>query len=199
MRKSSLLGFALSLLIAISVTAESSYDVSNRSGNQGGTSVGGQMSKPPDWLQGTFYSQNPRLALTIDANGRVTAESDGGSQSYGRYYEDRIYLDNEVYSPSRDRSGFRALNLNSRQTILFSRNRGDDGSDQNPNLDDLIGQRASSGELQLRNRGFRQVDSVKNRMSYTWWHQDRTKQCVMVVVNDERFADIVAVENRNCR
>jgi hypothetical protein len=139
------------------------------------------------------------LSRRGDADGRVTAESDGGTQSHGRFFQERIYLDKEVYALTRDRAGFRALSQNSHQTVIFSRNRGDEDNGRELRLDDLIGQNASLGESELRNRGFRQMNAAKNLLSYAWWYQERTKQCVMVVTSDGRYEDIVSVENRICR
>jgi hypothetical protein len=210
-RKYTFTGLTLVLLIAISVYAQTPGAFRDLVGGRAASGAahfvnfGGQTSSPPNWAQGTFYSYDPRLALTIESNGRVTAESSGGAISNGRYYQDRIYLDNEVYEVSREGNGFRVYNSRSRQTIRFSRNPnggggagGGSGGGIGNNLDDLIGERASSGESELRNRGYRQVDSAKNRMSYTWWYQDRNQRCIMVVTSDGRYADIIRTDNRNC-
>lgn len=73
------------------------------------------------------------------------------------------------------------------------------GGNRPVNVDDLIDARASSGESDLKSRGFAFVDSAKNRMAYTWWFNSRTSQCIMVVTNEGRYVDIIPNQNKRCR
>jgi hypothetical protein len=104
-----------------SITTSPAFDC-NRSGSSGGGFGGGdRTSTPPRWAQGTFYSNNPRATLTIDPSGRVTSLSYGRT-TYGRYYLNRIYLDNDTLTVSRYRDGIRTYNARTRQTTDYSPN-----------------------------------------------------------------------------
>lgn len=97
-------------------------------GNPGGG--GNQTSAPPSWAQGTFYSSYPAITLTINRNGRVSVVNQG--QSYeGRYYNGRIYLNNDTSTVSRIGNGIRTYNMNTGQTTDYSRSFGGDGGGGN--------------------------------------------------------------------
>lgn len=68
-------------------------------------------------------------------------------------------------------------------------------------LNDLIGVRGASGESELQNRGFRNVDGFKSsKTSYTIWWNARTGQCIQVATADGRYDSIVDIGNHpNCR
>ncbi|GHD56934.1 hypothetical protein [Jeongeupia chitinilytica] len=64
---------------------------------------------------------------------------------------------------------------------------------------DLIGARASSGESQLIQRGFYNVDGRKGwHNSYTSWWNEAARECVQVVTNDGRYRDVRVVSPNNC-
>lgn len=64
---------------------------------------------------------------------------------------------------------------------------------------DLIGARASSGENQLIERGFYNVDGRKGwHNSYTSWWNEEARECVQVVTHDGRYRDVRVVTPRDC-
>lgn len=86
----------------------------------------------------------------------------------------------------------------------FDCNRGDisssGGSDQAPSdVRDLVGARASSGETQLRNRGYRFIKTEKGReRSYSnWWHSGR-RVCLNVVTMNGRYDEIMTTHPVDC-
>lgn len=76
---------------------------------------------------------------------------------------------------------------------------GSGGGGGRVDVSDLIGARGSSGEAELQRRGFRLVDSAKGNHSYTHWYRSRSRQCIMVVTMDGRYADIVSSKSSECR
>ncbi len=90
-------------------------------GNQGGWSGAGQMSSPPSWAVGTFYATNgPRISLTLDSNGRVTAVNEGQTY-YGTFYRGNILLNGDSSTVSRSGNGIQTYNRNTGQTTIYSR------------------------------------------------------------------------------
>ena len=58
-------------------------------------------------------------------------------------------------------------------------------------FDDLVGERASSAERELQNRGFRDVDGFKSgNTSYTIWWNGRSRQCLQVATANGRADSI---------
>jgi len=63
----------------------------------------------------------------------------------------------------------------------------------------LVGQRASSGEEQLKSRGFAYVRTEKEGdSSYTFWRQPRTNRCVSVRTTDGKYAAILFAPDADC-
>jgi hypothetical protein len=94
----------------------------SRGGWGGGFPGNGNMSTPPNWAQGTWYSTSgSNIQLTIDRDGRVTAITDGQTY-YGTYYRGNINLNNDVSSVSRNGAGIRTYNRSTGQTTNYSRN-----------------------------------------------------------------------------
>jgi hypothetical protein len=95
------------------------YSRGTGGGGGGGGDWGGPVSNPPSWARGTFYGNG--ITLTIASNGRITVIS-GGQTYYGRYYNNQIYLNNDVSTVSRNGNGIRTYNQNSGQTTNYRRN-----------------------------------------------------------------------------
>ena len=74
------------------------------------------------------------------------------------------------------------------------------GNDQAPSdVRDLIGARASSGETQLRNRGYQFVKTQKGagRIYSNWWHNGR-RVCLNVVTMNGRYDTIMTTGSTDC-
>lgn len=70
------------------------------------------------------------------------------------------------------------------------------GSDE---FEDLVGARASSGESELKNRGFRFVKTVKQDMtSYSNWWKASSKTCLTVATVDGRYDSITKGPAADC-
>ena len=99
-------------------------------GNGGGYNGGynGQMSTPPSWAQGTFYStnSNDRIVLTIGPNGSV-AVVNNGQTFYGGFNRGRIMVNNDVSDLTQTRNGIRTYNRSTGQTTNYTRNGGSNG------------------------------------------------------------------------
>lgn len=119
---------------------------------------------------------------------------------YERGFRDGLY-DSAYhnYSNAREYSdGYSAGVEQRRQNTSYSSGWG--GYRPHVNLSDLKGIRASSGETELQNRGFRNVDGYKSGgSSYTIWWNGRTRQCVAVSTYDGRYNWIGDTQNANCR
>lgn len=67
-------------------------------------------------------------------------------------------------------------------------------------LQDLIGARGSSGEEQLRSRGYTFVRGDKSGdAAYTYWRQPQTNRCLSVRTEDGRYAAIVFTPDADCQ
>lgn len=68
------------------------------------------------------------------------------------------------------------------------------GYTQRQGFDDLVGERASSADSDLRNRGFEDVDGFKTgNTSYTIWWNGRSRQCLQMATADGRADSIVDI------
>lgn len=90
-------------------------------GNDGGWVGGGSMSAPPAWAQGTFYSSNVSgYTMVIDRTGRVTLQGPDRT-SYGRWYQNTIYVNNDAYPATRSGNGMRAYDRSTGRYTDYSR------------------------------------------------------------------------------
>lgn len=93
-------------------------------GNDGGWNGGGNMSSPPSWARGTFYSTNgSNISLTIDSSGRATVVN-AGQTYYGTYYRGNLVLNGDSSSVTQSGNGIQTYNRNTGQTTIYSRNGG---------------------------------------------------------------------------
>lgn len=70
------------------------------------------------------------------------------------------------------------------------------GSDQ---FEDLVGARASSGEMELRNRGFRNVKTVKqDETSYSNWWKSSSQTCLTVATINGKYDSITKGPAADC-
>ncbi|MEJ7622659.1 MAG: hypothetical protein WKF34_01570 [Pyrinomonadaceae bacterium] len=104
------------------------YTDYSRNGYSGGGNDGGgwnndtgQMSTPPTWAQGTFYSENiPGYTMTINRNGQVTLYGPDQS-STGRWYQGSVYINNVVYPVSRVDNGMSARDQSTGMSTIYRR------------------------------------------------------------------------------
>jgi hypothetical protein len=77
--------------------------------------------------------------------------------------------------------------------------RADAGSSHGGSLDNLVGMRASSGERELGDRGYRFVNSSKSsdRIWANWWNRSQ-RQCITVVTMDGRYDAITDTLPADC-
>jgi hypothetical protein len=103
------------------------------------------------------------------------------------------------YSSSREYSdGYSAGVEKRRQNTNYTSGLG--GYRPYVNLSDLKGMRASTGEQELANRGFRNVDGYKSGgASFTIWFNGSTRQCVSISTYDGKYNWIGETQNSNCR
>lgn len=183
----------------------------NGGGWGGGNGNGGQIS-PPSWATGTFYGAAPdgqRIELTITNNGQVTAVIAGNS-SYGSFTRGNyLNMGGAIASVVRQGNGILTTRTDNGERIIYSRTGGGWGGGNNgggwnggnyAQFDDLVGERASSGESQLRSRGFRNVDSSRTgNTSYTIWWRSVSRQCVQAATVNGRYDSVVDIgSHRKC-
>jgi hypothetical protein len=69
-----------------------------------------------------------------------------------------------------------------------------------PSLQDLVGARGSSGESELRNRGYTWVRAEQSGGdSYAYWRENKSGQCVVVRTSDGRYASIAYGMDTSCQ
>ncbi|MDF2639501.1 MAG: hypothetical protein K0R64_2485 [Novosphingobium lindaniclasticum] len=78
-----------------------------------------------------------------------------------------------------------------------------DGAGYRPSVDlgDLVDARAAGADGEMQRRGFRNVGGLKSGLSsYTYWFNDRTRQCVQMGVADGRVQNVTDVGSyQGCR
>ena len=119
---------------------------------------------------------------------------------YERGYRDGLYNSAyHNYSNSKDYSqGYGVGVAQRRQNTSYSSGRG--GYVAHVNVSDLVGARASSGDSDLQNRGFRNVDGFKSgTTSYTIWWNGNSRQCLQVATADGRFDSVMEIQHPKCR
>lgn len=63
------------------------------------------------------------------------------------------------------------------------------------NVSDLVGIRASSGETEMRNRGFRLVDTLSSGLTrYTIWWRAPSRQCIQVATANGRYDSVMDIQ-----
>lgn len=69
-----------------------------------------------------------------------------------------------------------------------------------PSLQDLVGARGSSGEMELKRRGYRYLRTEKSGTdAYSYWKEESTGKCLTVRTFDGRYQSLVYVPNFDCQ
>ena len=69
-----------------------------------------------------------------------------------------------------------------------------------PSLQNLVGARASSGEMEMRNRGYTWVGTDKSSGdAYSYWRENENGQCVVVRTSNGRYASIAYATDFDCK
>lgn len=177
--------------------SKSNWNNNNNNNNNNGN--WGQV-RPSNWARGTWYGTGPngeKIVLTINDNGSVSA-SVNGSMSYGTYGQrDTITINGATSNVIRDGSSIQTVRRDNGEGIYYSRSNYGGGNNNNNynnkvDLTDLIGARASSGESEMKNRGFRIVDSFSSGNSgrgSVWW-RSQSRQCIQIITVDGRYDSI---------
>ena len=86
-------------------------------GTGGGGPIGDGV-RPPNWAEGTFRSNYPRITLTIGRNGRVTAVRDGET-FYGTYRSGGFMMNGHMHTVTRRGNGIRTYNQTTGETVDY--------------------------------------------------------------------------------
>lgn len=92
--------------------------------NNPGWNNNDRRSSPPNWARGTFYGTAPDrtgITLTIDSDGRVTADI-GGNRNYGTYYNGVITINGNSSRVTETRNGLRTTSTSDGAVINYRRN-----------------------------------------------------------------------------
>ena len=70
------------------------------------------------------------------------------------------------------------------------------GSSSEPvNVSDLVGARASSGEMEFQSRGFRNVDGGQSgNDKYTIWFNKSTRQCIQAITVNGKYDSVTDIQ-----
>jgi hypothetical protein len=102
-------------------TGETTRYSRNGWGGNPGYPGGGNVSRPPSWAQGTFYSINgPAITMSIGTDGRVAVITNGQTY-YGTFYNNTITLNNDTSTVSQTRRGISTYNQSTGQTTQYRR------------------------------------------------------------------------------
>ncbi|MGK7932739.1 MAG: hypothetical protein AB4041_15080 [Microcystaceae cyanobacterium] len=72
--------------------------------------------------------------------------------------------------------------------------------DPAPSLQDLVGARGSSGEMQLRRRGYQFIKTEKSASNaYSYWREESTGKCLVVRTSDGRYQSLVYAPEFDCQ
>ena len=93
----------------------------NPGGGYPGGYPGGNVSTPPSWAQGTFYSTSgSQITMTIGPDGRISLYT-GGQTYYGTFYQNTMTLNGDVSTVSQTRNGIRTYNQRTGETTDYRR------------------------------------------------------------------------------
>jgi hypothetical protein len=132
-------------------------------------------------------------------------DDDASDAAYERGFRDGLY--SQTYH-NYDRSepysrGYEAgVSQKSRETSHRDGHRSDGaGYRQSVDLNDLFDARAAGADSEMQRRGFRNVGGLKSGMSsYTYWFNDRTRQCVQMGIADGRVQNVADIGTyQGCR
>lgn len=130
---------------------------------------------------------------------------DASEAAYERGFRDGLYAQTyHNYDRSEPYShGYEAgVTQRGRETGYRSGHR-TDGAGYRPSVDlnDLVDARAAGAESEMQRRGFRNVGGLKSGMSsYTYWFNDRTRQCIQMGVADGRVQNVADIGTyQGCR
>jgi hypothetical protein len=89
--------------------------------------------------------------------------------------------------------------INDQPEAVCGDDRADAGSGSGGSLDNLVGMRASGGERELEDRGYRFVNSSKSsdRIWSNWWNRSERK-CITVVTMDGRYDSVTDTLPADC-
>lgn len=75
------------------------------------------------------------------------------------------------------------------------------GATAKVDVSDLVGARASSGESEMKSRGFRLVDTLKSgNTSYTIWWRQPSRQCIQVATANGKYDSLTDIQTHpKCR
>ena len=99
------------------------FDLPDLNGGGWGGGGGSGGVTPPSWAQGNFSSSYPSINLTIDRNGRVTANRDGQSYS-GTYFNGGFSMNGHNHVVTRRGNGIRTYNQSTNETVDYARGSG---------------------------------------------------------------------------
>lgn len=154
---------------------------------------------PPNWARGTWYGRGPngeQITLTISNDGNVTANVNGG-MSYGNWGRgNTITINGATSKVDYSSQGISTTRQDNGERIWYSKNYGGGGGNYNRvDVSDLIGARASSGESQMKSRGFRSVDSFSsgsNGKGTVWW-RSQSRQCIQTITVNGRYDSVTDI------
>lgn len=112
----------------------------------------------------------------------------------GKSDKDATY-DNQVYLVRAEaRRNTKPVNFNLSIEKSAGSAGGDHGGNGKVKVDDLKGVRASSGEIEMVSRGFKNVDTLKSgNTSYTIWWNSKTHQCIQVATADGKYDSLTDI------
>lgn len=168
----------------------------NGGGNDNNNDYGDRVT-PPSWAQGTFYGTGPngeQITLTINRNGSANAVISGTRYSGAFTRGNFLNIAGGRSRVTNERRGIATTRIDNGERIEYSRSgfgSGSGGGGNKVDVSDLEGVRASSGESQMRARGFRNVDSFRSgNTSYTIWWRARSSQCIQVATANGRYDSV---------
>ena len=72
--------------------------------------------------------------------------------------------------------------------------------DPAPSLQDLVGVRGSSGEMELQRRDYQFIRTEKSTSdAYSYWREESTGKCLVVRTSDGRYQSLVYVPEFDCQ
>ena len=72
--------------------------------------------------------------------------------------------------------------------------------DPAPSLQDLVGARGRSGEMELQRRGYQFIRTEKpTNDAYSYWREESTGKCIVVRTSDGRYRSLVYTPEFDCQ
>jgi hypothetical protein len=119
-------GVGAAILIGVIASRKKNGGGNNKGGNNGKTTIptnpdATDKEKVPSWLVGNFVNADKKTEIGIYEDGTVIVKDGNRERFYGNYYDGKIFYNGLKLEIAKDRNGFTATDLATKDALYFER------------------------------------------------------------------------------